>query len=161
MVENQQNRIHFLPGNHDPVSLFTPLITINECHNSHFSFYEIESNLFLGGIGGAVPGFQKGVNDEFAFEGFPFESQKDLDASYSEFISQFEKTMTDHQFIFMTHCGPFYSQTSLLYENEREFLTGGIAFDSILKQFNSNLLMHVHGHAHNGGTLVRCLIIRL
>lgn len=161
LLRDKNSKVFFLPGNHDPVCLFTPGADIGEYRNAHSTVHKIGEKLYLGGLGGAVPGFEEGKTGKMAFPGFPYKTQEQLSAESRVSFDALEKVCADSQLLLVTHCGPSLSQSSLLFEFGKQFLTGATAHDEFVRRNHSQIPLYVHGHAHNAGTLVKCEFTRL
>lgn len=156
-----QSKVVFIPGNHDPDLLFKQKGETDDHLNIHFKFIEIFPKLYISGFGGSVPGYLVGDRQEPAFLGYPFNNEEDVEKALTSFTSQFGEQMKNNQFIFVSHCGPMKSQTSILWENKQEIDTGSSTLDKMLTEHSANMIAYVHGHSHTGAGVYGRRIIRL
>jgi len=152
-------RVVFIPGNHDPELLFQQAGDTGDYINAHFKFIEVAPGLFITGFGGSVPGYLVNDKKEPAFLGYPFNTEADVEKALTSFTSQFDESMKNNQFIFLSHCGPMKSPTSILWSFGQEIDTGSSTLDKMLTDHSENMVVYMHGHSHTGaGVFGRCII---
>ena len=152
--------IIFIPGNHDPTSSFinNSSLTLQNFFNIHKSYFQIEENLILVGLGGSIPAFK---NNEFdkpceIWKGYPY-TLKD-DPKFNEdlektFNMAYQKFGENSDYILVTHNGPSNSPTTVVKDlttpNDPNLIYGGSeAISDLLKKFKSIILLNLHGHNH-------------
>ncbi len=156
-----QTKVVFIPGNHDPDCLFRQEGDTGNYLNVHFKFVEVFPKLYIAGFGGSVPGFVVGHKEEPAFLGYPFNDEQDVEKALSSFLHQNESGIQNNQFIFVSHCGPMKSPTSILWENNQEIDTGSSTLDKMLTDHSKNMVAYLHGHSHTGAGVYGRWVIRL
>eukprot|EP01083_Nonionella_stella_P141479 436013_1 len=149
-LANINSPVFYLPGNHDPISLFQKDATSlgENSINMHNSVVELCDGLHLSGFGGSVPAYQDG---KYLWEGYPYTSEQQLEEEYSELSDKIEK-LNPSNLIFMTHVGPANSGTTLdrSYTGEPEVTSGSETFFNAIssKEMQARTLFYVHGHTH-------------
>jgi Icc-related predicted phosphoesterase len=179
-LENMSLNVIYIGGNHDPKSLFEvelPTLTIKSI-NLHKRFHKLANDLYLIGLGGAVPGIESQYNvkdknfipyqdttDKVPFIGYPYNDNHinpnytksgklyndDLNLLWKSVNAEISEinTTPNIKFILLTHNGPFYSSTSIMNYRDKCAYMGSKGLDEFLKE-NENVFLNIHGHTHAG-----------
>jgi Icc-related predicted phosphoesterase len=155
----------------------TPTLTIRST-NLHKKHYKISNDLYLVGLGGSVPALESvnqinehgftpylDVGDKVLWDGYPYQdnfenpSYKNSDKMYiSDLLDTWYKskgeieeinTTPNKKYILLTHCGPFYSSTSIMENKNKCVYMGSQNLQEFLKN-NSDIFLNIHGHTHKG-----------
>lgn len=122
----------YIPGNHDPKSLFKHLNpeTVSLSPYSKLLSEEeltLAPGLAIQGFGGAPPGY---CGTEKAFNGFPYEDEESYDRQFGEVMTR--KPNSDMQYILVTHCGPAFSPTSTIHTSISATRSSSPALNTLL-----------------------------
>jgi Icc-related predicted phosphoesterase len=140
----------FIPGNHDPVTMFTHPSYARAVPragglNLHGQMLTLCPGLVIIAFGGSHPAFQ---DDKQKWNGFPYLSHEEIDKALTAYINlALEKVGEEEQVILMTHVGPASTNTS--WDTRDTFAspiyTGSKALDTILKENQEKILCNIHG----------------
>lgn len=148
--------IIYLPGNHDPYTIFNIDPSINSLEhkkltqnstNCHLSNISITKDLQFVGVGGSIPAFKKSKESPF-YKGFPYQS----DTEFSEELIKIRPLFSSQvQTILLTHTGPEFSSTSLNMSDDPNdpIYFGSMSLFKMISS-NNNILVNLHGHIHDG-----------
>jgi Icc-related predicted phosphoesterase len=146
--------------------------------NLHKKYKKLANDLYLVGLGGSVPAITSqhyvddkdfipyiDVKDEIIWQGYPYNFPRenpnykssddifmnDLNDAWNISRKEIEENNTtpEKSFILLTHCGPFYSSTSVQESKGRCVYMGSIKLNEFLKQ-NRDIFINIHGHTHQG-----------
>lgn len=171
LLEKISPNVLYLPGNHDPKTLFENTNKKKlglKSINLHLKKYDINENLLVIGIGGSITNlksnekeyhkYKVNIND-IEWKGYPyiddnenpnFEKCENLFEKDLNIIFNIIKENKDKQFILISHNGPFKSPSSNSFEKETCFYAGSIILDKYIYQNKNNILCALHGHTHKG-----------
>ena len=140
----------YIPGNHDPIRLHTesPKLTPNSILVQNSSTI-IGENLQVIGLGGSLPGFwEKDMEFELNRDSYPYNGEDDMGKDLNKLVAKYCNPKI--QTILLTHTGPFYSSTTIIYrpDKKRNLWLGCKELDKILKRTELSILMNIHGHSH-------------
>eukprot|EP01080_Neovahlkampfia_damariscottae_P000385 gene385-6799_t len=146
---------YFIPGNHDAIDFFDESFKFNKSLNSinvHSKIVKLKDNLWLGGFGGATPGYWK-ESKEKAWEGYPYNNEEEYSKSFKKFEIK-SILQKENSIILMSHLGPSSSQTTI-YQKDMTFpkINSGSNFlnDFLSSDESQNsIFLNVHGHTHPG-----------
>eukprot|EP01091_Cochliopodium_minus_P003838 TRINITY_DN13792_c0_g1_i1.p1 TRINITY_DN13792_c0_g1~~TRINITY_DN13792_c0_g1_i1.p1 ORF type:complete len:296 (-),score=89.41 TRINITY_DN13792_c0_g1_i1:89-976(-) len=152
-------KIFYLGGNHDPLSTMVDDTeklkklgnTSVNIHNSVLTNFA--PNLILCGYGGAGPGL---VDDKVVWQGFPFAKDDDISVGYNKLINEREELKDlkkEDSVIFLTHCGPMSSSTSVHHKIGKQTVqSGSKSLDNLIRtqKVQDNVFINIHGHTHSG-----------
>jgi Icc-related predicted phosphoesterase len=156
-----RNEVYYIPGNHDAITNFKiaedspnviPSPATYPC-NVHMKRTTIAPHLHLIGIGGSVPGYQKG---DKIWDGFPYKLHEEMDADLHKLLDPvfFEDTSdltAEDCVLLMTHSGPAESDTTFVREDPHNAIISGN--NELMKLLSSEEMqkhcrLHIHGHSH-------------
>ena len=173
-LEGFADDLLYIPGNHDPITLFNkdknqlPILSSNLDGNLHMATYQLrkDPDLVIMGLGGCVQNFSQKdgeENREKVWEPFPYkdEDHKEFNEALATLWqlgqSQYPKPGT--QFILMTHEGPAECSTAINryfdygpeYKNSgKTYFCGNNSLRELLIDNQQNIVCNIHGHAHHG-----------
>ena len=152
--------IIYIPGNHDPYSLFDPNNDISNnglpkltqhSTNIHKEVYNLAKGLNVFGFGGSLPAYFKEDFKEKTWEGFPYSSDEALAKDLLEGLQRKSKELEGSQTILMTHVGPNVSSTTIdSSKPDKKAYSGSGIMTDILKENKFHILVQLHGHTHWG-----------
>ena len=94
--------VYFVPGNHDPLSLFNrTAVPRKGAHGVHGRTVELAPGLRLVGWGGSSAAFENG---QPVWEGWPF-SEQEATSGLAALLRQ-EARLSDASLLVLAHCGP-------------------------------------------------------
>jgi len=140
----------YIPGNHEPLKMYSNQIQVPGCTNLHKSAALIKDSLVIVGQGGSVP-FYRYVNNEYQilWDGFPYKTEE---AYMPDLKSTFEnayKIFGDKQYILLSHTGPWDSPTAIMYmQPYGKLWAGSKTQNDLLKKYTSKIMLNIHGHLH-------------
>ncbi|KAJ3302027.1 hypothetical protein HDV03_005503, partial [Kappamyces sp. JEL0829] len=147
----------YVPGNHDPAEEFAAKGSdsgyAHGIHNLHATRLVLKDfGLTVYGLGGSVPGRFQHNTSLTAFPGFPYASEDQVRLNLESLRPQMNQ---DYGYVFVTHCGPSNSGTSIdnshPKEADRAIEMGSEAiYEFVYRQLDSRPLLHIHGHCHDG-----------
>ena len=164
--------IYYVPGNHDPASMFfknkelqglTPF-----SFNLHKETMQVAKGLFFAGIGGSCPAEkiqvkrkagEKAKDMELIWEGFPYatddESKFDIKL-LDKGLSELGKAHEDPSVLLLTHNGPYFSSTCVCsYDGNEKILTGSRQIEKLILKHRDKIFLNMHGHCHSGRGLCK------
>jgi Icc-related predicted phosphoesterase len=160
----------YLPGNHDPETLFkveeSPKITENSV-NLHLKSEIIKDDLLLVGIGGSTCGISS--KEEFyhsyhdldtkaiIWKGYPYVDNNDSpnyeksDEMFKKDLDKIDPMVDKHKgnVLVLSHVGPFTSNTANAYEDGLVY-SGSPSLNEFLLKYENKIIGCVHGHTHFG-----------
>ncbi|CAD8176796.1 unnamed protein product [Paramecium octaurelia] len=135
--------IYFIPGNHDSDELLYDKYLEEGFINIHKKSLQIRDDLWIVGLGGSIPGYNK---QGLIWQGYPYKS----DEEYSQDLEKL-KLPKEGKIILITHIGPALSQTTISSENGwDDVIKSGSDSQSNLIKNKKNIILNVHGHTHDG-----------
>lgn len=142
--------IIYIPGNHDPIGLFTedPKLTESSTLVQKKAAL-IAEKLQVVGFGGSLPGFfEKDGNYEINLDSYPYSNEEEMGKELEELLQT--HCNDDVQTLLLTHTGPFYSNTTEIYLEKKQcnLVLGSKEMDRLLKNTKFNILADIHGHVH-------------
>ena len=169
LLEQINTNIIYLPGNHDPVTLFKdqPKITENSI-NLHLNSYKIKNDLLLIGLGGSncsiksdetlYHNFKNLDAKNITWKGYPYidnmtdPNYEKSDELLKNDLNKLENYINDFdgKVIFLTHIGPFISNTSNPFDDETIVYGGSKAVNDFIIKFENKIIASLHGHSHKG-----------
>ena len=170
ILEKISPNVIYIPGNHDPKTLFDNDNKIkfgNSSINLHKKKYELNNNLLLIGIGGSITNLISNEKEYYKYEyninnvewrGYPyidnnenpnFEKCEELFKKDLDIIFNYIKD-NNKQIILISHNGPFNSSTSNCFEKGKCFYAGSLILDKFIYENKNRILTVLHGHTHTG-----------
>ena len=172
-LEKITPHIIYIPGNHDPYTLFqqqtAPKFTEHSV-NLHKTYMKLADDLYIIGNGGSTPVLQGAKyqvrNTPFAdldfskvmYNGYPYNhdgdsnyklSDVDMETNIKEVITRVKEENANARMILLSHNGPLYTWTNVMvYDNEVLYL-GSERIGELMFAEN-NLFLNIHGHCHTG-----------
>ena len=153
----------YIPGNHDSFSLFVHNPEVNpfdhkkltqSSTNLHLTRFQINKDLQIVGLGGAIPAFKLPIDEKKPFyEGFPYQN----DSEFKKDIEKIQEFFSENlQTILITHNGPTNSSTAIDYSSypKEPIYFGSNGLFEVL-QGKNNILVNCHGHIHDGAGRAR------
>ncbi|CAD8075659.1 unnamed protein product [Paramecium sonneborni] len=136
-------QIYLIPGNHDSNELLEDNFMEEGFTNVHKKSLQIGEDLWIVGLGGSIPGFNK---QGLIWQGYPYKS----DEEYQQDLEKLNVPEVGN-IILMTHIGPSESQTTISSENGWDNLirSGSDSLSNFIKK-KLNIILNVHGHTHDG-----------
>jgi Icc-related predicted phosphoesterase len=153
-VEQISGRVAYIPGNHDPKSMFQsmdadgPRMTPHSL-NIHNRFLKIAPNLFLAGVGGSVPGLYEDGSE--AWLGYPYGSEADYADVLEPFLRlNLSKLEENDKLLLVTHIGPDPLSTGVDTSGTKPIHSGSTLLMKMFKEqlFQEHVLLNIHGHTH-------------
>jgi Icc-related predicted phosphoesterase len=154
-LEHFSTPILYIPGNHDPIGLFSqhPRLTPNSYSIQNKSLL-IAENLQVVGMGGSLPGYWEQADKyEINLDAYPYRNETEYNTDLQNIIEkEISKKAEQVQTVLLTHTGPYLSSTVLIYRDkeERNLWLGSKELEKVLKNPKWNILVNIHGHAHPG-----------
>ena len=144
--------VYYIPGNHDPKTLFPSLHSEVVSLSPYSKLLTVEPTtlapgLAIVGFGGAPPGYRR---EEKVFGGYPYDSQGSYEEAFDREVKAGEP---DTQYIVVTHSGPTKLPTStvVLQESDTQSASARLLAYLLtpvpLTQQN-NVVLNIHGHMH-------------
>jgi Icc-related predicted phosphoesterase len=155
-----QKTIIFIPGNHDIWKLYSKKEGSGDLlENIHAKSFEIQENLVVLGLGGAMKSIYKSPSGEFSllYEEAPYTEERFTSDLFEVYNKAHRRHSHDVKFILLTHIGAFQSPTSVI-DIERDlpndffqglYYPGSKGITALLNE-NDRFLCHIHGHSHEG-----------
>ena len=151
--------IYYIPGNHDPPTMFSPDDRVAKTHslsqfshNVHKRIQKVLSGLSIVGIGGSIPALKTNLktgDSEFIWSSYPYEKDADMEPDLT-FVSSLIDA-TEDQVIFLSHNGPDALSTTLYSLDEGEKIVAGApSLTKFLLKHSDKILLNLHGHCHPG-----------
>ena len=167
-LHKPSGKLYYIPGNHDAELLLNPetMTPISDSSvNLHNRATELVPGLIIAGLGGSLPTkFKKdGENDWIdVFNPYPYLTEVDYTAAVKALWTEKVQPLIneDKTVILMTHDGPQDYYTA----NARGTINwpaigfhkfGSIGLAELISEERSKLVVHIHGHCHDGGFLDR------
>ena len=167
LLEQINSNIIYLPGNHDPVTLFKdpPKITENSI-NLHLSSYKIKDDLLLIGLGGSncsiktdetlYHSYENLDTKNITWKGYPYiddmtsPNYEKSDELLKNDLDKLENYINDFEgkIVLLTHMGPFISNTSNPFDKESIIYAGSQAVNDLILKFENKIIVDLHGHSH-------------
>ena len=167
LLEQINSNIIYLPGNHDPVTLFKdpPKITENSI-NLHLSSYKIKDDLLLIGLGGSncsiktdetlYHSYENLDTKNIIWKGYPYiddmtsPNYEKSDELLKNDLDKLENYINDFEgkIVLLTHMGPFISNTSNPFDKESIIYAGSQAVNDLILKFENKIIVDLHGHSH-------------
>ena len=155
-LETSNLPVYWLPGNHDPPACFDPNESIRmgsemSRNIGGESKVSLAKNLFLCGVGGAVPAYQDGY---LVWAGFPY-SEYELGEKLDEMWSAPKNE--SEQYILLTHCGPqSVSTTEVMQESDKPIIESGSSnVMRLIRENHKFFILAIHGHTHAASGVAR------
>ena len=174
--EKISKNFYYVSGNHDPIFFCRKDYNItNFAKNVHKKIYLLIDNLYITGIGGAIPSFKSKKEyfyhsfkfkekdyKKIEFKGFPYTNNYD-DVNYKESDLNYLKEIKDifddweknyknnkNKLIFLSHSGPIFSETANCLKKKKKKVEykGSEQLQFILNKNKENVVLNVHGHCH-------------
>ena len=169
--------LYYVSGNHDPIFFCNNnIIDITSfAKNVHKKIYHLKDNIYITGIGGAIPSFKSKKEyyyhsfkfkekdyKKIEFKGFPYTNDNDnINYKQSDLIylndikdifNEWEKNYNNNnnKLIFLSHSGPIFSETanSLKKKKKKVEYKGSEQLQFILNKNKENVMLNIHGHCH-------------
>ena len=169
LLESICPNLIYVPGNHDPGTLFkveeSPKITENSV-NMHLKTHIIKDDLLLVGVGGCTcalisdekfyHGYQNLDTKKVVWKGYPYVDNNDSPnyEKSDEMLKKDLETLDSYvdnykgNFLFLSHVGPFTSNTANAYENGLVY-SGSKSLNDFLIKYEDKIVANVHGHTHD------------
>ena len=160
----------YVPGNHDPETLFkvdeSPKITENSI-NLHLKSHIIKDDLLLVGVGGCTCAvsskeeFYHSYHDldtkKIIWKGYPYIDNNDSpnyeksDEMLKKDLNKIDSVVDNHKgnVLVLSHVGPFTSNTANAYEDGLIY-SGSQSLNDFLLKYENKIIGNVHGHTHDG-----------
>jgi len=154
-LEHFSTPVIYIPGNHDPIFLFTeyPKLTPHSISIQKKSLL-IAENLQVVGMGGSLPGYwEKDEKLSINISGYPYRNETEYNEDLQKIISQEITNKEENvQTLLLTHTGPYTSSTALIYKDKEDgnLWLGSKELEKVLKNPKLNILADIHGHSHPG-----------
>ncbi|KAJ5076716.1 metallophosphoesterase [Anaeramoeba ignava] len=158
ILKKYSNKVFYVPGNHDPISIYENSEKIKhpqEIKNIHGKVEKIAPKLFIAGIGGSVDAYDK---SGLLWNGFPYKDEQKLKSDLENLEKLIEENSDgfDTQVIILSHTGPFGVGTTISWRNEKNgpIQGGSLVLHEWLESVRNNakfeVLCNLHGHVHHG-----------
>jgi len=166
-LEGYANDLLYIPGNHDPSTLFAkdksklPVLGSNINGNIHKGIYKLREDLVVIGLGGSVVDYVQETPtsplvpcwEKYTypyFEADHKEFNQDLDELWAETMQLYPDEKV--KIIIMTHEGPYGSGTSRnhYFETGQVFHAGSPHLRDLILKNQSRIVCNIHGHTHEG-----------
>ena len=153
--------IYYVPGNHDPATLFAPpkedrpLLQLTQfSHNVHKRILPIANGLSIFGIGGSIPAtvvdLKTGATKSI-WHSYPYSDDEAMQSDISHLQEIVEKALPTEQFIFVSHNGPYSLSTTLHHiDADERTEAGSKSLLSFLHKNSQRIFLNFHGHVHAG-----------
>ena len=171
LLESICPNIIYVPGNHDPQTLFkveeSPKITENSI-NLHLRSHIIKDDLLLVGVGGCICAVSSKEEKDFChsyhnidtkkivWPGYPYIDSNDSpdyeksDEILRKDLNKIDSAVDNHKgnVLVLSHVGPFTSNTSNEFEDVLIY-AGSRALNDFLIKYENKIIGNVHGHNHD------------
>jgi Icc-related predicted phosphoesterase len=182
-LENICKNVIYIGGNSDFMKMFkgNELLKLTEKSvNLHKNYFKITDDLYIFGVGGSIHALKGNFSpkdsnfvpfvvdsDNVLWNGFPYnvneksnyeKSDKiyldDLNYTLNKLRNIIKENKTQNvDLILLTHIGPFYSNTTLMGDDNICVYSGSKNLQNFLKN-NNDILINIHGHTHGGKGMV-------
>ena len=153
--------IYYVPGNHDPATLFAPakegrpLLQLTQfSHNVHKRAISIASGLSIFGIGGSIPATKidlKTGSTSNIWNSYPYSDDEAMQTDITQLQHIVDTAAPQEQFIFVSHNGPYSISTTLFsMDEDQRTEAGSKSLLSFLHRNSQKIFLNFHGHVHPG-----------
>lgn len=169
LLEQINTNIIYLPGNHDPVTLFKdpPKITENSI-NLHLSSYKIKDDLLLIGLGGSncsiktdetlYHSYENLDTKNIIWKGYPYiddmtsPNYEKSDELLKNDLNKLDNMINEFNgdILLITHMGPFTLNTSNQYLDNKVTYSGSQSLNDFILKYENKIIGNIHGHSHKG-----------
>lgn len=153
----------------------TPTLTVRST-NIHKKYMKVANDLYIIGLGGSIPAIESlnsdkdsnfipytDVTNKVVWQGYPYNNEhgnsnyKISDDIFKEDLIELWKkskmeieegnTTKNIKYLFLTHVGPFYSNTTLISHKNKCVYSGSQNLQDFFKE-NPEIFINIHGHTH-------------
>ena len=176
-LETLNAQLIYVPGNHEPSSLFkgenSPAITPTSI-NLHSNIFKLSDDLYMIGVGGSIPiligenyeikqmPFSDLKRQNVLWEGFPsnfpgednyIKSDDMLNLYLENALNKVKEINPNAQIILLSHIGPLYTWTNVTVYKRKNLFLGSEKIGNLLME-DKNIFVNFHGHSHTAKGVV-------